>query len=96
MMQSLFVVFYIIVHGTHLGRIQLEANKPMQLAIDDTFHFGASTRRWILREKPTTANVQDTSLNSSVGEETDHDTSVSSLMGLPETETELDVRLSFF
>lgn len=85
------------VHGTFLGTIRLEANRPMQLAIDDTFHFGASTRLWTLREKPTsvatTDDYTDSRMNSEADGATTNDTSGlanTSLMGLPESETEVD------
>ncbi len=39
-------------HGTFIGRIRLEANTPTPLAIDTTFSFGASTRSYIIRERP--------------------------------------------
>lgn len=36
-------------HGTFIGKMRLESNKPTQLPIDSTFHFGASTRNYIIR-----------------------------------------------
>jgi nuclear inhibitor of protein phosphatase 1 len=42
-------------HGTFIGSMRLENDKPTPLPIDSTFHFGASTRRYILRERPQTA-----------------------------------------
>ena len=75
-----------------MGSIRLEANKPMQLPIDESFHFGASTRTWTLREKPTTANVLDSSINTSTTEANENNESLSvSLLGLPEAENELHV-----
>jgi hypothetical protein len=76
-----------------MGSIRVEANKPMQLPIDESFHFGASTRTWTLREKPnTTANVLDSSLNTSTTETNENNESLSvSLLGLPEAENELHV-----
>ncbi|OWA50559.1 Nuclear inhibitor of protein phosphatase 1 [Hypsibius exemplaris] len=38
-------------HGTFVGNIRLEPNKPQQLFADMCFHFGASTRQYFLREK---------------------------------------------
>ncbi|XP_055352637.1 nuclear inhibitor of protein phosphatase 1-like [Paramacrobiotus metropolitanus] len=38
-------------HGTFVGNIRLEPQKPQQLFPDSSFHFGASTRQYILREK---------------------------------------------
>ncbi|KAG6460916.1 hypothetical protein O3G_MSEX012302 [Manduca sexta] len=40
-------------HGTYIGQMRLEAHKPTQLPIDSSFHFGASTRNYIIRERPT-------------------------------------------
>ena len=61
----------------------------MQLPTDDLFSFGASTRQWMLRERPNmTGNVADPALN----ETSEHETSVNvSLLGLPEAEAELNV-----
>lgn len=77
-----------------MGSIRLEANKPMQLPVDESFHFGASTRTWTLREKPANAatNVLDSSLNTSTTEANENNDSLSvSLLGLPEAENELHV-----
>lgn len=38
-------------HGTFIGQIRLEAHKPTVVQIGATFHFGASTRMYVLREK---------------------------------------------
>lgn len=70
--------------------MRLEANKPTQLPIDSIFHFGASTRMYTLREKPKAAprpiieELEQSAEDSEGG-----------LLGLPETETELDVNLLF-
>lgn len=86
-LQRMFIVDLGSTHGTFLGSIRLEANHPMQLPIDEVFSFGASTRTWMLREKP---NAIDTSLNSSVNENTESDSNNVSLLGLPEAEHELN------
>ncbi|KAF6024164.1 PPP1R8 [Bugula neritina] len=39
-------------HGTWIGRMRLESKKPTQVPSDSEFHFGASTRRYIIRERP--------------------------------------------
>ena len=39
-------------HGTFIGNVHVEKNKPTQLPIDSNFHFGASTRQYIIRERP--------------------------------------------
>lgn len=31
-------------HGTFIGNLRIEANKPTQLQMNSQFHFGASTR----------------------------------------------------
>jgi len=53
--------------------------------IDSELHFGASTRRYVIRERPNTmsltANLDDKAKDELEG----------GLLGLPETETELDV-----
>ncbi|CAH8644269.1 unnamed protein product [Schistosoma mattheei] len=40
------------VHGTFIGKIRLEPHKPQQVPIDSEIHFGASTRVYIIRERP--------------------------------------------
>ncbi|KAL5963641.1 Nuclear inhibitor of protein phosphatase 1 [Taenia solium] len=40
------------VHGTFIGRIKLEPERPQQVPIDSEIHFGASTRVYIIRERP--------------------------------------------
>jgi len=96
-LQRMFLVDLGSTHGTFLGKAQLEPHRPMQLAIDDVFCFGASTRTWVLREKPNAPqNIPapvDTSLNtSSLANDsvTESDSSSLSLLGLPEAENELD------
>lgn len=68
--------------------MRLEANKPTQLPVDSQFHFGASTRMYILREKPPTVAprpiMEELERAAMEGE--------GGLLGLPETDSELDVR----
>ncbi|XP_008553800.1 nuclear inhibitor of protein phosphatase 1 [Microplitis demolitor] len=73
-------------HGTYIGSLRLEGNKPTQLPIDSTFHFGASTRYYIIRERPQTGarTIMEELEKSS------DDVDAGGLLGLPETETELD------
>ncbi|RWS27763.1 nuclear inhibitor of protein phosphatase 1-like protein [Leptotrombidium deliense] len=67
-------------HGTFIGSVRIESNKPTQLPIDSTFHFGASTRFYVLREKPNQKrNDADANTEDEMG-----------VAGLPETELELD------
>lgn len=80
-----------------MGSIRLEANKPMQLPIDESFHFGASTRTWVLRERPNMPqNTLEASLNSSTTEANDNEVMSVSLLGLPEAENELNVSIKIY
>jgi len=73
-------------HGTFIGNVLLERHKPTQLPIDSRFHFGASTRQYIIRERPQAGPrpIME-ELEKSSSSDTD-----GRLMGLPETESELD------
>lgn len=68
-------------HGTFIGSVRLERQKPTQLPVDSNFHFGASTRNYILRERP----HKGSRTTDELGDEIE-----GGLLGLPETETELD------
>lgn len=70
-------------HGTYIGKMRLEAHKPTQLPIDSNFHFGASTRNYIIRERPM-GNARG------IMEELPNTETEGALLGLPETQTELD------
>lgn len=76
-----------LAHGTFIGNMRLEAHKPTQLPIDSTFHFGASTRYYIIRERPQTGTRPIIEELEKLSEDID----AGGLLGLPETETELDV-----
>ncbi|XP_022092647.1 nuclear inhibitor of protein phosphatase 1-like [Acanthaster planci] len=77
-------------HGTFLGSIRLEGHKPQQIPLDSTIRFGASTRSYVLREKPqTVTSVIATSTTDSKTEQEEEEI-VGGLLGLPEEETELD------
>ncbi|XP_053687521.1 nuclear inhibitor of protein phosphatase 1 [Sabethes cyaneus] len=72
-------------HGTYIGSVRLEPNKPTQLQINSQFHFGASTRHYMLRERPTVGS------RSNIMEDIPMmDTSDGTYLGLPESQTELD------
>ena len=73
-------------HGTYIGNMRLEANKPTQLPINSTFHFGASTRYYIIREKPQTG----TKIIIDEIEKSTEDQDATGLLGLPDSEIELD------
>jgi len=82
------MLLLLLAHGTFIGTIRLENKKPQQVPIDSNLHFGASTRVYIIRERPqnkmpTSGLGTDSMLNS---EETE-----GGHLGLPETEGELDV-----
>ncbi|KAM3187622.1 hypothetical protein ACTXT7_001970 [Hymenolepis weldensis] len=53
------------VHGTFIGRIRLERDRPQKVAIDSEIHFGASKRIFIIRERPNQANVSSIIRNAS-------------------------------
>lgn len=83
-LQRAFLVDLGSTHGTFIGTIRLEQHKPTQLPVDSKFHFGASTRLYILRERPQKVAARQGD-DSTVMEEVE-----GGLLGLPETETELD------
>ncbi|XP_003383524.1 PREDICTED: nuclear inhibitor of protein phosphatase 1-like [Amphimedon queenslandica] len=68
-------------HGSFVGSMQLEAQKPQQLLEDCTFSFGASTRKYTLREKP-----QQVSLLQEEGGEGEGGT----LLGIADLDNEVD------
>lgn len=72
--------------------MRIESEKPTQLPVDSTFHFGASTRYYILRERPQTAPrpILEELEEEAKSEHQD------GMLGLPETEMELDVNSLFF
>ena len=74
----------ITAHGTWIGRIRLESRKPQQVPLDSEIHFGASTRIYVIRERPQPLAQGDEPDKQGEKE--------GNLLGLPETETELDVR----
>lgn len=80
---------FTLAHGTYIGSIRIEADKPTQLPINSQFHFGASTRTYIIRERPQSTSVfGPRPIMDQLERESDH---ASSLLGLPETDLELDV-----
>jgi len=86
------VLLLLLAHGTFIGSIRLENKKPQQVPIDSHLHFGASTRVYIIRERPqnkipTAGLGTDNKINT---EDTE-----GGLLGLPETEGELDVIIVF-
>lgn len=75
-----FIIDLKSTHGSFIGHIRLEASTPKQLQIDQTVHFGASTRTYTLRERP-----QGTQVYSIQGE----NKQLQELLGI-ENEKELD------
>lgn len=61
----------------------MESKKPQQIPIDSEIHFGASTRIYVIRERPQNIGQGDEQENKGDKE--------GNLLGLPENETELDV-----
>ncbi|CAL8097110.1 unnamed protein product [Calicophoron daubneyi] len=60
------------VHGTYIGKLRLEPHQPVQVPIDSELHFGASTRVYIIRERPNplytgSNNVSETGSNGTDG-----------------------------
>ncbi|XP_067942585.1 nuclear inhibitor of protein phosphatase 1-like [Watersipora subatra] len=69
-------------HGTWIGRLRLDSKKPTQVPSDSEFHFGASTRRYVIRERPQqNAENDETAWSKAAG---------GSNFGLPEDESELE------
>lgn len=66
----------------------MEAHKPTQLQIDSVFSFGASTRKYILRERP---NATIPPIGGSLLDDMQIEGGEGALLGLPESQTELDV-----
>lgn len=80
-------------HGTFIGTIRLEPQKPTQVQVDSVIRFGASSRSYVLREKPAMpSSTLKQSENSEKMEAETEEGSKGGLLGLPESDTELDVR----
>jgi nuclear inhibitor of protein phosphatase 1 len=70
--------------------VRLEAHKPQQLFIDSELHFGASTRVYVIRERPP---VNMPKLLSSISQNSDDKSEdLNNSLNLPESEADLDVR----
>lgn len=46
-------------HGTFVGKVRIEPKQPVFIDMASIFHFGASTRRYILRAKLDSTNDDD-------------------------------------
>lgn len=71
-------------HGTFIGNVRLEAHKPTQLHMNSQFHFGASTRIYVLRERPSAGS------RPNIMEDIPAESVDGTLLGLPESQSELD------
>ena len=94
-------VFVPVAHGTFIGNIRLENDKPTQLPVESVIHFGASSRTYTLREKPTLPSSMQATLQGNteqgVNKEDNDETegSAGGFLGLPESDTDLKVCLVF-
>ena len=84
---TLYTFLLYTAHGTFVGSMRLEHDKPQQIPIDITISFGASTRTYTLRKRPQAIHAVTSSLQD--GDQAGE--SLSGLLGLPESETEMDV-----
>ena len=75
-----------IYKGTFIGNVRLEPNKPQQVFIDSQLKFGASTRYYVIREKPQQTKTMLTQSDDNVEKEYENNTN-----NLPQSEAELDV-----
>lgn len=82
--------YIFLAHGTFIGHIRLETRKPQQVPLDSEIHFGASTRVYIIRERP--QPLGPGGLEDDGGKQMEKE---GNLLGLPESETELDVSGTF-
>lgn len=90
-----FLFSYSSAHGTFIGTIRLEPQKPTQVQVDSVIRFGASSRSYVLREKPAIPNAGLKQADDSGKMEDDNEeSSKGGLLGLPESDTELDVRIN--
>ena len=64
------------------------------MPIDSVLHFGASTRHYIIRERPQTISSTSGGVMAGEGDKAGEEME-GGLLGLPETETELDVGGAF-
>lgn len=80
-----FIIDLKSTHGTYVGCIRIDGQKPQAVPLDSELHFGASSRMYVIRERPQPKQITQ-------NEETDKNTDDkdSSFLHLPETESELD------
>jgi len=90
-----FLMNFFKAHGTFIGSIRLELKKPQQVFVDSELKFGASTRTYIIRERPQ-INKNFPSILSNSEEAKTADKEDTNVICLPESEIELDVFNDFF
>lgn len=83
-LERFFLVDLGSTHGTFIGSIKLEAHKPTQLPPGSEIHFGASTRVFVLREKPQGSKDGKTTIDGSSISKTEGEAP------LPDDDNELD------
>lgn len=59
-LNRMFVIDLGSMHGSFLRNLRLDAHKPTPVPFDTSFHFGASTRHYILKERPPVPGPSDT------------------------------------
>lgn len=58
-LKRMFVIDLGSTHGSMVGSVRLEARKPTPIPFDSSIHFGASTRHYILKERPPAAAKEE-------------------------------------
>eukprot|EP00794_Sanderia_malayensis_P004971 gene4971-5619_t len=86
-LQRMFIIDLGSTHGTFVGSVRVDPDKPVQVLADSTLHFGASTRCFTLREKPSIPSAMSKGPSKTNGE---NEIGIHGLLGLPEGDTELD------
>jgi len=55
-LKRMFVVDLGSMHGSFIRKLRLDCHKPTPIPFDTSFHFGASTRHYVLKERPPVAS----------------------------------------
>jgi pSer/pThr/pTyr-binding forkhead associated (FHA) protein len=85
-LQRMFLLDLDSTHGTFVGSVRLEGQKPTQIPLDSSFRFGASTRVYTLREKPIQVQA-----NRATGDSEAKCEEADQSCVLPDNQSELDV-----
>jgi len=59
-LNRMFVMDLGSMHGSFIRNLRLEGHKPTPIPFDTSFHFGASTRYYVLKERPPLPGPADT------------------------------------